>query len=121
MMREFVEAPPLPAGYTHYSEALAHVMAHDPSCEEAVLMPLDVDVDSDSGLVCILYHGGHGANVYTMAGDFAGHVGVADIDSGSIIAGLNLDIVPTVENDRKHVIIGDAHGWSVAVYGAPSI
>ena len=116
-----MEAPPLPAGYTHYSEALAHVMAHDPSCEEAVLMPLDVDVGSDSGLVYVAYHGGRGANVYTKAGDFVGHVGVADIDSGGIIAGLNLDIVPTVENDRKHVIIGDAHGWSVAVYGVSSI
>jgi len=118
---EFVEAPPLPEGYTRYSEALAHVMAHDPSYEEAVLMPLDVDVDPDSGLVYVSYHGGHGANVYTRAGDFVGHVGVADIDSGGIIAGLNLDIVPTGASDRKHVVLGDGHGWSVAVYGVTTL
>ena len=118
---EFVEAPLLPAGCTRYSEALAHVMAHDPSCEEAVLMPLDVDVDTDSGLVYVSYHGGHGANVYTKAGDFVGHVGVADIDSGGIVAGLNLDIVPTGVIDRKHIILGDGHGWSVAVYGVTTL
>ncbi|MEA1894995.1 MAG: hypothetical protein U9N36_07325, partial [Euryarchaeota archaeon] len=113
---ELVEAPPLAGDCTRYSESLAHVLAHDPDCEEALLMPLDVDVDPDSGLVYASYHGGHGANVYTKTGEFIGHVGVADIDEGGIIAGLNLDIVPTVASDRKHVIIGDAHGWSVAVY-----
>ncbi|MCK4734916.1 MAG: hypothetical protein KAT65_20860 [Methanophagales archaeon] len=110
------EALPLPAGYTRYSEPLAHVMAEDPSYKEALLFPLDVTVDPDSGLVYVSYHGGSGANVYTKTGEFIGHVGVADIDDGGIVAALMIDIVPTEVDNIKHVIIGDAHGWSVAVY-----
>jgi len=114
---EFVEAPPLPAGYTRYSESLAHVMAHDVSFKEALLMPLDVAVDPGTGFVYVSYHGGHGASVYTKTGEFVGHVGMTDIDDGGIIAGLNLDIVPAEISNKKHVVIGDGHGWSVAVYG----
>ncbi|MCD4844627.1 MAG: hypothetical protein K8R25_09090 [Methanosarcinales archaeon] len=113
---ELVEAPPLPEGYTQYSESLAHVMAHDDSFKEAILMPLDVAVDHDTGFVYVSYHGGHGANVYTKTGEFVGHVDMTDIDDGGIIAGLNLDIVPFETDNKKHVVIGDGHGWSVGVY-----
>ncbi len=115
------EAPPLPEGYTRYSESLAHVMAENSDYAEEMLFPIDVDVDPDSGFVYVSYHGGNGANVYTKTGEYVGHVGLSDIDEGGIIAALMIDIVPTEDEKRKHVVLGDAHGWSVAVYGVTTL
>jgi sirohydrochlorin ferrochelatase/sugar lactone lactonase YvrE len=110
------EAPELPDGYTRYSESLAHVMSETEGYEEDMLMPVGIDVDPDSGLVHISYHGGSGTNVYTKTGDYVGHVGVSDIDEGGIVASLTVDIMPTEESDTKHVIIGDGHGYSLDTY-----
>ncbi len=111
------EAPLLPENATRYSESLAHTMSETPGNEEELLFPVGVDVDSDSGLVYVSYHGGSGANVYTKTGEYVGHVGGSNIDKGGIIASLSIDIVPTDDSNKKHVVIGDAHGWSLASYG----
>ncbi|WP_164997896.1 CbiX/SirB N-terminal domain-containing protein [Methanolobus psychrotolerans] len=110
------EAPELPDGYTRYSESTAHVMSETEGYEEDLLMPTGVDVDPDSGLVYVSFHGGSGANVYSKEGEYVGFVGSKDIDEGGIVASLTLDIMPTEDNDTKHVIIGDAHGFSVNSY-----
>ncbi len=111
------EAPPLPENATRYSESLAHAMSETPGYEEELLFPVGVDVDPDTGLVYVSYHGGSGANVYTKTGEFVGHIGGSDIDEGGIIASLSIDIVPTDNSNKKHMVIGDAHGWSLASYG----